>query len=141
MPIEGTLVIALLALALAIYFRRELLQLAVSLGLILGLTFIWTSGIEAVWLKGVLSAALVLLVGALINKFNLDERAKSPSSARRQGGSTTPSVCSTCLGTGTTHCYACSGSGEGPGGQGLSLGQSVKCFHCSGSGRIKCSCR
>ena len=141
MPTEGTLVIALLALALAIYFRRELLQLAVSLGVILGLTFIWTSGIEAVWLKWLLSAARALVVGGLISKFKLDERVKAPPSTRRQGSSTTTSVCSTCLGTGTTHCYACSGSGEGPGGQGLSLGQSVKCFHCSGSGRIRCSCR
>lgn len=143
MPFEATVILSVLGLALAYYFRRELLRVLLMVGLFAGLFFIWGGEIQSVWLKGGMTVVLFLVVGMLIQKFGLDGNAGSTRSTagKQGGGSGSDSVCSTCLGTGRTHCYACSGSGQGPGGMGHSLGKSVSCFHCSGSGYIRCNCR
>jgi uncharacterized membrane protein (UPF0136 family) len=143
MPIEATVVLSVLGLALAYYFRREILLVLLMVGVLTGLVFIWGGEIQSVWLKGGMSLALFLVVGMLIQKLGLDRNARAAhaSSGGQGGGSGSDATCSTCLGTGRTHCYACSGSGQGPGGMGNALGKSVSCFHCSGSGTIRCSCR
>lgn len=138
---EGIALLAVLAVALVIYFRRELLQLLVLLGAILCLTFIWSSEIQAAWLKGGLSVVLLFIVGVLVKKFKLDENTGSTPSKRWQSGQTYKPTCTTCNGTGKRYCFACSGSGQGPGGLGNSLGKPVSCFHCSGSGYIRCGCK
>lgn len=141
MPIEAAVVLAVIGLALAIHFRRQLLQFAVLLGMLVGLTFIWSGGIQATWLRLALTLALLIAAGYAVGKLKLDERTPAAGSAgKRAGSSPYKPVCSTCNGTGRRLCHACSGSGQGPDSRVYVLGKPVNCAYCGGSGRLRCDC-
>ncbi|MBK9362059.1 MAG: hypothetical protein IPM99_13430 [Rubrivivax sp.] len=141
MPIEAAVVLAALGLALAIHFRRQLLRFAVLLGMLVGLTFIWSGGIQATWIRVALTLALLMAAGYAVGKLKLDERtpAAGPASKRARSSPYKP-VCSACNGTGRKLCCACSGSGQGPDSRAHVLGQAVNCVYCGGSGRMRCDC-
>lgn len=141
MSAEGMVLLAVIGIAFTIYFRRELLKLIIFTGIMVGVVYVWSLPNHEIWLKVGLTFALFTAFGALIKKLNLDDKSVSGSSRKQQKSSTYKPTCSTCNGTGRKLCYACSGSGQGPGGLGNVLGKSVNCFHCSGTGYVRCNCR
>ena len=141
MPTEGLLVLGVICIAVMFYFRRELLQLAIIAAALVGLTFIWKIETQGAGLKVALTLAMFVVIGAVVKKLKLDENRPAIGPGAKRSGSKYKPMCGTCNGTGRMLCYACSGSGQGPGGLGNVLGKSVSCFHCSGTGYVQCNCR
>lgn|GEM_PF-4350605 len=74
----------MIGVALAIYFRRELLQFAVIVVVLIGLTFIWRLETQVTGLEVGLSLALLVATVAVIRKLKLDERGLSAGSSKKR---------------------------------------------------------
>ncbi|WP_019915987.1 hypothetical protein [Methyloversatilis discipulorum] len=137
---EALVVLTLVGACLILLFWRTLLELLIVCAAFCGLGLIWSADMPPVWLKGVLTVALLAVLGLIAEKLGLRLGERTQTGRRRRSASVGAPNCTRCGNSGSVLCGACHGSGEGPGSAGLVLGRFVPCSFCNGRGRTPCGC-
>lgn len=137
---EALVALTLAGACLILLFWRTLLELVVVCAVFGGLGLIWSADMPPVWLKGVLTVALLAVSGLIAEKIGLRIGERPRTGRRGRSMSAGTSDCKRCGNSGSVLCGICHGSGEGPGSAGLVLGRYVPCTFCNGRGRTPCGC-